>query len=262
MVQRRRRCDARRGGRSRRRHPRPLPRPAHSVPQPLASLRGRRRRPQGRARCALGLRRRARARRSISPWSACCSTPAPDRNGTISRPAAGSVQPVGGAGAWRAGTPSAAVCFPATRHGHCWSTPQVCAVSPWSDWPRRSRCTAANPLVGSGGPRVAAAPARRGAVLPKVRRPARRLVRPHRRKRGSPHTTSCRKCWRRCRVSGWRPTRIGGPRARGLLAPRRGTRTRPDPRLGAVPQVVAMADLLATGTVRMGRRACVRAWTR
>ena len=117
-----------------------------------------------------------------------------------------------------------------------------------------------NPLVGFEGRVALLQPAGRGAGRAVRSCSARRVGR-----------AGCSTCWSSARAGdrarhpvaapGVAVGNLAGgqhhrrPAARRLLAPRGRHRRGPDPGLGAVPQAVAVADLLAAGTVRMGRRA-------
>ena len=107
-------------------------------------------------------------------------------------------------------------CSPATRHIRCRSTPRPARPDARTGWPRRSRCApttrwsawkaaccccAGWAMRWRRSPRCSATTAGPAACSTLVagRRPTAE----------SPRTTSCRRCWRRCRASGRRPTAIG-----------------------------------------------------
>ena len=241
------------------------------LPQPLAPLRGRRRGPARRARRAARRRRRPRA---------CPRDDRPDRGEraarrrrrrrlavSSSRTAAGSRRSEGLAS--RAGTRFVAGLFSSDpdraaagrRGGAARARPPIA-------WPRRSRSAPANPLVGLDGPRVrcCAGSATRWPTSPRssARRPtgglfdassapsARRSTR-----------TTCSSLLLTSLSRIWPAGNIDRRRAAGrLLAPRRRRRARPDRGLAAVPQAVAVADLLAARAVRVGRRHGRRTSTR
>ena len=255
MVHRRRRCAARRGGRESPTSPAPATptcafrttaaggtsRPAASTatPSSMRAAHGRPRRGQ-----------RAAGRRRGPDWHY--------RRGQQRA----ALQPLGGAGRGELARLLRAAVFRRPGTAAAGRRRRSTQSRPWSDWPRRSRCTPANPLVGLEG-RVALLHRLGDALRPARLRPGRRGSSTSRGANRIAAHDILSQVLASLSASIWpAPNSIGADALGRLLAPRRGTRTRPDPRLGAVPQAVAMADLLAAGAVRMGRRACATAWTR
>lgn len=288
MVPYRRQRRARRRGAHRgRSHARALPLGHHSVPQPLAPLRGRRRRPaeaarpaarQGR-RCAAA-RQRAHRPRAGERSARCRRGPRLALHRACHRRALHAFR-----GPGRRELPClherAVLVQPRpSAAGRCRRPARP------GDRPARRRLPGQRrqSAGGPGRPRGAAAPARRGderATRDLRRRgPARRHVRcagrpvwrgraAHGRDHGAPDPFAAARDAlahlalgqrhrqhraRRQRHHGRHRLERPGARAGRLLAPRRGARPRPHQRLDAVPQAVAVAHLFTARTLRAGRR--------
>ena len=252
--------------RSGRGHPQALSQAAHPVPQPLAPFRGRRRRPQGRARPAAGRPAADTARpRDDRPdggqrAARCRRGPRLEIRRARHRPDA---SPAPRAWPWRASTPSPPACFPATGTSPARRIPPACAA--WSPitWPRRSRSASTTRWsalksravllrrlgeVMSEQPEVFGEDGRPGGLFDMIISPLGPDVPPHGGRDGPRHPVAA-------------PDQPVGHLARDqqhrdrcarrLLAPFSRARRRPDRRLDALPQAVAVADLFAAGAVRV-----------
>jgi hypothetical protein len=258
-----------RGGR----HARRYPDAGHSLPQPLAPLRGRRRRPQGGSRRALAGRSppNGRARWIDLTVVSVLLDAGAGAAGATSRRASGQTVHARSEGLGVASFHAfVAGLFSSDRRRPLRWTRQACAAGrPRLAAP--SRPTPGNPLVGLDG--RAALLRRLGAALqaesPRCSasaRAARAAVRPA--DRAGAHAAEVaahdilapaagdafgrsgpRQPWRACR---W--ATAGGTARRGPTAP--------DRRLGAVPQAVAVAHLFAAGAVCEWAGVQVTAWTR